>query len=66
MKQIKFKTFGANSAFGAFEPGQTMRLGDDLAAHLVNEAGVAAYVGAAPAEAEKVTKQPAAKTAKKK
>lgn len=65
MKQIKFKTFGANTHFGAFEPGQTMRVGDELAAHLV-EAGVAVVVGAVPANEEVVVKQTAAKTAKKK
>lgn len=43
MKQVKFTTFGANSAFGAFGPGDTLRCSDDLAAHLVGEIRCAVY-----------------------
>ena len=44
MAQIKFKKFGANSAFGGFAPGDRMRVGETMARHLVEEIGVAEYV----------------------
>lgn len=44
MVQIKFKRFGANSAFGGFAPGDKMRCGEAMARHLVEEVGVAEYV----------------------
>jgi hypothetical protein len=66
-KQVVFTTFGANSAFGSFEPGQKMHVESGLADHLVDVAMVAKHVG--KAEAAKVVAEPAkvaAKTAKKK
>lgn len=44
MVQIKFTTFGATSAGGAFGPGDIMRCSESMADHLVNEAKCAAYV----------------------
>lgn len=43
MVQIKFTKFGANSAFGGFAPGDTLRTSEALARHLVEEVGVAVY-----------------------
>lgn len=55
---VKFKTFGSNSAFGSFSPGDVLRCGDALARHLVEEARVAEYAtqnaSAAPAAAPEV------------
>lgn len=50
MVQIKFKTFGATSAGGAFAPGDVMRCSEELARHLVEEAKCAVYVQAPSAE----------------
>lgn len=36
MEWITFTTFGANSAFGAFAAGDQMRVGEDMARHLVD------------------------------
>jgi hypothetical protein len=43
MIKVKFLTFGANSAFGSFGPGDVMSCPSDLAKHLVEEAKVAEY-----------------------
>ena len=51
MRQIKFKASGANSVLGGFSSGDTARVDDAFAAHLVNEARVAVYLDAAPAPA---------------
>lgn len=53
MVQIKFKTFGATSAGGAFAPGDIMRCSEALADHLVNEAKCAVYVQPKP-QAEQI------------
>lgn len=54
MVQIKFIKSGANSLFGGFSSGDTLRCPESLAAHLVNEAQVAKYVEvpAAPVESK--------------
>lgn len=49
MRQIKFTASGANSVLGGFQSGDTARVADAFAAHLVNEARVAVYLDAAPA-----------------
>lgn len=56
MALIKFTSFGANSAFGSFAPGDTMRCSDDLARHLVEEIQCAKYdeVKAQPVAVEPV------------
>jgi hypothetical protein len=59
--QIKFVTYGACSALGAFSPGDVARVPADLAAHLVNEMKSAKYVEAPPAPAEKPAKTRKAK-----
>lgn len=46
MVQIKFTTLGANSAIGAFGPGDLMRCSEALARHLVEEVKCAVYVTA--------------------
>lgn len=51
MVQIKFIVLGANSAVGGFAPGDTARVSEEMARHLVEEAGVAQYVRPVPAEA---------------
>ncbi len=55
--QIKFVTYGACSALGAFSPGGIARVSPALAAHLVTEMKAAKYVGAAPIEAEEKPKK---------
>lgn len=68
---VKFKTSGSNSAFGSFSPGDVLRCGDDLARHLVEEAGVAEYVtqnasaalAAAPVETPEAESAPEAASA---
>lgn len=45
LKRIKFTASGANSAVGGFMPGDTARIDAAMAAHLVDEAKVAVYVG---------------------
>lgn len=68
LKQIKFTASGANSAVGGFMPGDTARIDAAMAAHLVDEAKVAVYVGgdteAPKTEAQTETK-PATKAKKK-
>lgn len=67
MVQIKFTKFGANSAFGGFAPGDTMRCSEALARHLVEETGVAKYApAAAPVEAKAADAAPAAEAPKPK
>jgi len=44
MVQIRFTRQGSNSMLGGFSSGDTARVDDALAAHLVNEARVAEYV----------------------
>lgn len=46
MVQVKFTTFGANTAFGSFAPGETLRCSEALAKHLVDEIRCAKYVEA--------------------
>ncbi|MDZ7863378.1 hypothetical protein [Acidovorax sp.] len=36
MEWITFTTFGSNSAFGSFAPGDQMRVGQEMATHLVD------------------------------
>lgn len=43
MVQIKFIRQGSNSMLGGFSSGDRARVSEALAAHLVNEAGVAIY-----------------------
>lgn len=64
MRQVKFTTFGANSAFGGFAPGDTLRCSPELARHLVEEIGCAQYMDA-PTKAEDVP-QPQASPRKRK
>lgn len=66
MVQIRFIKFGANSQFGSFEPGNTMRCAQALAAHLVDELQVAEYMApkaptAVASEAKPVAEPPQAK-----
>lgn len=59
MVQVKFKTFGANSAFGSFAPGDTMRCSEAMAKHLVEEMLCAVFVDAKPVdEAQPVAEVP--------
>lgn len=65
--RVKFIKFGSNSQVGGFGPGDFATVSDVLAAHLVNDAGVAVYAdeSAAPAPVPRATRaQAAAKTAK--
>ena len=56
--QIRFIKFGANSMFGGFAPGDTMRCSPDMAKHMVDELGVAEYiVKAEPKKLEEPKKQ---------
>lgn len=45
MKQIKFTANGCCTWLGNFAAGDTARVSDEAAAHLVNEARCAVYVG---------------------
>lgn len=56
---VKFKTFGANSAFGSFAPGDLLRCDDAMARHLVEEVQVAEYASA-PVAAEQADDSTAA------
>lgn len=51
VQQIKFVTYGACAALGAFSPGDIARVPADLAAHMVNEMKAAKYVETVPADA---------------
>ena len=42
MPTIKFRTYGSNTAFGSFGPGDLLRTSDAMAKHLV-ELGIAQY-----------------------
>ena len=44
--QIKVITGGANSAFGGFNAGDTLRCSPEMARHLVDDLGSAIYVDA--------------------
>jgi|GEM_PF-5208292 len=60
--RVKFTKFGSNSQVGGFGPGDFANVSDVLAAHLVNDAGVAVYadeVAAAPAPAPRSARAPA-------
>lgn len=46
MIAIKFKTFGATSAGGSFNPGDILRCDEKMARHLVEEAQCAVYMQA--------------------
>lgn len=41
MEWITFTTFGSNSSIGAFGAGDQLRVGDDMAKHLVDDVGCA-------------------------
>jgi hypothetical protein len=61
MARIRFIAQGSNSLVGGFSHGDLLMCSDALAAHLVNEAGVAEYVKAQqPTEAEAPAPAPAA------
>lgn len=60
MVQIKFKVLGANSAVGGFSPGDTARVSEAMARHLVEEAGVAEYYTPTPPATVNVQASPAA------
>lgn len=47
MERVRFITFGSNAAFGAFQPGDIMRVSPELAKHLVDDLGCAERVDAA-------------------
>lgn len=54
MKKIKFTAQGANALIGGFGPGDVANVGEELAKHLVEEAGVACYMeSSVPAKAAK-------------
>jgi hypothetical protein len=60
MSRIRFIAQGSNSLVGGFSHGDLLMCSDALAAHLVNEAGVAEYVKAQqPTEAEAPAPAPA-------
>ncbi len=61
--QIKFTTFGANSAFGSFAPGDKLRCSPELAKHLVEELRCAKYAEA-HAEQEITEAKPVARRQK--
>jgi hypothetical protein len=67
MVQIKFIRQGSNSMLGSFSSGDTARVYDALAAHLVNEARVAEYLqpgmSGAPAASEATAPVPPVATA---
>jgi hypothetical protein len=63
--QVKFTTFGANSAFGSFAPGDRLRCSEEMAEHLVNHLKCAEYAEPFPAAAAK-TKTPTRKSGKAK
>lgn len=69
LKRIKFIASGANSAVGGFMPGDTASIDAAMAAHFVDEAKVAVYVGgdaSAPKDADaKPETKPATKAKKK-
>lgn len=65
MVQIKFTKFGANSLFGGFAPGDTLRCSPEMAKHLVEETQVAEYVVKAVAPAAPATIDAPKKRAKK-
>jgi len=44
MVQVKFTTFGANTAFGSFAPGETLRCSEAMGKHLVDEIRCAKYM----------------------
>lgn len=48
--QIKFITGGANSAFGGFSAGDTLRCSEGMARHLVEDLGCAIYMDAPSAK----------------
>lgn len=44
MAQVKFTTFGSNTAIGGFAPGDTLRCSEEMAKHFVDEIGCAERV----------------------
>lgn len=52
MVQVKFITFGATSAGGAFAPGDVLRCSEEMARHLVEDAKCAKYAQARTPQAE--------------
>lgn len=65
MKQIKFTANGCCTWLGNFEAGDIARVSDEAAAHLVDEARCAVYVGGTENEAEPAHDTPPAKTKRK-
>ena len=66
MVQVKFKTFGSNTAFGGFSPGDVLRTDEKMAQHLI-DIGIAvlhepALKAPAPAPAPEHTVAPAPST----
>lgn len=58
MKKIVFTATGCCSAIGNFAPGDTARLGDAIARHLVEEAGCAKYAEVAVVEVSAAEESP--------
>ena len=52
MESITFTTFGSNAMFGAFQPGDSMRVSAEMATHLVDELGCAVRGTGKPARSE--------------
>lgn len=63
MVLIRFIKQGANSMLGGFSSGDTARVGEDFARHLVEEAQVAEYVET-PANVGEPEEKPARKAKK--
>jgi hypothetical protein len=57
MISVKFTTHGANSAFGAFGPGDTARVSPELAKHFVEISKCAKYIDA-PEKVEVMAEKP--------
>jgi hypothetical protein len=60
MVAVRFKTFGSNTAFGDFAPGDILRCSDAMARHLVDELRVAARLEAPAEKVEPVEPPPVA------
>jgi hypothetical protein len=65
MVQIKFIALGANSAIGAFQPGDKLRCSEEMARHLVEESGVAERIQPASDAAASPVSAPAAEAERK-
>jgi hypothetical protein len=62
--QIIFTATGSSAATGNFAPGDTLRCGQELARHYVEEAQCARYADGAPGPAD-AANAPAIKTTKR-